>query len=164
MEIERFTDKNHRTVEIHINMGREVFIYQKYPELQDGSLDSSIAFLPLSALKDILNFCEECQQTPQMTVNGAKITERSMTFSCGDMQVTACFDLQKFVSIKNRFVDMDGTTFRSQISHLLLTSLEKAVAFGKKCEQEFLAMLAKAREADPTIANSPASQSKIQTL
>lgn len=164
MEIERFTDKNHRIVEIHVNMGREVFIYQKYPELPDGSLDSSIAFLPLSTLKDILNFCEECQQSPEVTVNGTNIAERSITYMCGNMQVTASFDLQEFVSIKNNFADTDGTTFRSQISHLLLASLERAVEFGKKCEQEFQAMLAKAREADPTIAGSPASQSKTQAF
>lgn len=136
MEIERFTDERQRAIEIHVNMGREVSIYQKYPELQDSSLDSSVAFLPLTVLQDILHFCEECQQRPKVTINGTKIAECSITFLCGSMQVTACFDLQEFVSIKNSFPDADGTTFRSQISCLLLVSLKKAVAFGKKCEQE----------------------------
>ncbi|HEY1249402.1 MAG TPA: hypothetical protein VGE97_10475 [Nitrososphaera sp.] len=165
MEIERFIDANKRTIEVHVNMGREVSIYQKYPE-QGTILDSSVAFLPLTVLQDILSFCEECQRNPKVTVNGTKITERSVALSCGNMQVIACFDLQEFVSIRNSFPDADGTTFRSQISHLLLASLEEAVAFGKKCEQGFLAMLerAKAGETHLFISGESASQNETQAF
>ena len=155
MEIKRFTDAYGRTIEVHVNMGQELFIYQKYPGLQD----SSIAFLPLTVLQDILAFCEECLQKPEKTTNGTKITRHGITYSHSNMQVTAYFELQGFVSIKNSFPDADGTTFRSHIECLLLASLKEAVVFGKKCEQEFLDMLehAKTRESPTTVTGSHAS-------
>ncbi len=166
MEIKGFTDAHQRVVEVHVNMGRELFIYQRYPELHDASWDSSIAFLPLTVLQDILTFCEGCQEKLKETTNNTKVTEYGMTLLHGNMEVTACFNLQGFVSIKNSFPDVDNTTFRSHISNMLLASLKEAVAFGKKCEQEFLDMLerAKDREALPVVADSPASQDETQVL
>jgi hypothetical protein len=166
MEIQGFTDAHQRVVEVHVNMGRELCIYQRYPELRDTSWDSSIAFLPLTVLQDILTFCEECQQKPKETTNNTKITEYSIALLQGDMEVKACFNLQGFVSIKNSFPDVDNSTFRSHISNMLLATLKEAVAFGKTCEQEFLGMLerAKAKEALPGVADPHASQDETQAL
>lgn len=144
MEIKQFTDSHQRVVEVHVNMGRELTIYQKYP--WSDVLDSYIAFLPLSALRYILEFCEECQQKPTITPYGNGIVKRSVEFFCGDIKVTAWFDIADFVTIKNSFRDADGTTFHSELSYLLLASLQEAVAFGNECEQEFIAMIEGAKK------------------
>lgn len=168
MNIKTFLDCMGKEVQVHVNMGDDMMIYLKHMPGKSCSLDTHIACIPLSALEDVLLFCQEYQNRGVIhTRHERKITKHGITFVCGrDMEVSAFYQPEgDFVHISNQFPDTDGTTYRSHISYLTVASLAEAVSFGKVCEREFHAMLerAQAKRAQMEEAQVPAS-SQNETL
>jgi hypothetical protein len=60
MDITKFEHEN-QTIEVHVNMGDEVFIYNSFQDVDDTTFRSSIAYLNIDALEKCLKIAKKAR-------------------------------------------------------------------------------------------------------
>jgi hypothetical protein len=60
MDITKFEHKN-QEIEVHVNMGDEVFIYNSFPDVDDTTFTSGIAYLDIEALEKCLKIAKKAR-------------------------------------------------------------------------------------------------------
>ena len=60
MDITKFEHGN-QEIEVHVNMGNEVFIYNSFPDVDDTTFRSGIAYLDIEALEKCLAIAKKAR-------------------------------------------------------------------------------------------------------